>query len=143
MPFDRNPTSDPRRAAGSIAARRPLSTASAAARVSPDARASGTGRSGTTDDRRAAAPRPSLAARELLSNLPDGMLQVTAERFPHVIEALARDWAEPSRMNATIDEFVFDQRGDRSGFPLEVMLELSELRARYERWVGPRSQRGR
>ncbi|RPH42924.1 MAG: hypothetical protein EHM87_15305 [Burkholderiales bacterium] len=143
MPFDRNPTSDPRRAAEPLGTRRSMPTATAAARVTPDGRGPGAGRPGTTDDRKGGAPRRSLAARELLSNLPDGMLQVTAERFPHVIEALARDWAEPARMNATIDEFVFDQRGDRSGFPLEVMLELSELRARYERWVGPRSQRGR
>jgi hypothetical protein len=115
----------------------------AATPVATDGRAASAERPGTTDDRRPAASRPSLAARELLSNLPDGMLQATAERFPHVIDALARAWAEPSRMNATLDEVVFDARGNRSGFPLEVLLELAELRARYARWVGPRTPQGR
>ncbi|MEI7446696.1 MAG: hypothetical protein WCK28_17535, partial [Burkholderiales bacterium] len=84
-------------------------------------------------------PAPSAAARELIGNLPEGMLSSTAAAFPHVIEAIARDWAEPVRMHATLDAFLFDARGDRRGFPPEVVFELAELRARYERWVGPRT----
>lgn len=141
MPASRPPFTEFRRHADAAPAhpQRPEATAPLAA----DGRAKSAERPGTTDDRRPPASRPSLAARELLSNLPDGMLQATAERFPHVIEALARDWAEPSRMNATLDAVVFDARGNRSGFPLGVLLELAELRACYERWVGPRAQRGR
>ncbi len=141
MPASRPPSIESRRHADAASAQpqRP----GAAAALPPDGRATSAERPGTPDNRRQPAPRRSLAARELLSNLPEGMLQVTAERFPHVIEALARDWAEPSRMNATLDEVVFDARGNRSGFPLEVLLELAELRSRYARWVGARAQRGR
>lgn len=93
---------------------------------------------------RVAAPGgPSPAARELIRNLPDGLLHATAARFPHVIEAIARDWADPARLHQTLDTLLFDARGDRGGFPLEVVCELAELRARYERWVGPRVARGR
>jgi hypothetical protein len=139
MPASRPPFTESRPQADAAPAHPQRNGAS----VATDGRATSAERPGTTDDRRPAASRPSLAARELLSNLPEGMLQATAEGFPHVIEALARDWAEPSRMNATLDEVVFDARGNRSGFPLEVLLELAELRACYARWVGPRTQRGR
>ena len=139
MPASRPPFTESRRHAEAA----PAHPQRIGAAVTTDGRAASAERPGTTDDRRPPVSRSSLAARELLSNLPDGMLQATAEGFPHVIEALARDWAEPSRMNATLDEVVFDARGNRSGFPLEVLLELAELRACYARWVGPRTQRGR
>jgi hypothetical protein len=141
MPASRTPSIESRRQSDSAPAQ--PQRAGAGALLATDGRATSTERPGTTDDRRPPASRPSLAARELMSNLPYGMLQATAERFPHVIEALARDWAEPSRMNATLDEVVFDARGNRSGFPSEVLLELAELRACYARWVGPRTQQGR
>ncbi len=141
MPASRPPFIEPPRHAEAAPAH--PQRIGAATAVAADGRAASAERPGTTDDRRPPASHPSMAARELLSNLPDGMLQATSERFPHVIEALARDWAEPSRMNATLDQVVFDARGNRSGFPLEVLLELAELRACYARWVGPRTQQGR
>jgi hypothetical protein len=141
MPTSRPPFTESRRHAVAAAAqpRRP----GAAAPLAADGSATSAGRPGTTNEHRPPASRLSLAARELLSNLPDGMLKATAERFPHVIDALARDWAAPSRMNVTLDKVVFDARGNRSGLPSEVLLELAELRACYARWVGPRAQRGR
>lgn len=141
MPTSRPPFTESRRNADAAAAhpQRP----GAAALLAAGGSATSAGRPGTTDERRPPALRLSLAARELLSNLPHGMLQATAERFPHVIDALARDWAAPSRMNAALDKVVFDARGNRSGLPSEVLLELAELRACYARWVGPRAQRGR
>ena len=93
----------------------------------------------------ASAPAGALPpdVRELLWRLPAGQLERTAARFPHVLEAIARAWATPARMHATLDSLMFDERGGRSGFPIEVLQELGELRACYERWVGPRSTRGR
>lgn len=85
-----------------------------------------------------AAARPSAAVREMLTRLPGDMLQATGQRFPHVLEAIARDWASPSHLHATLDALLYDERGRREGFPSEVLLELAELRERYERWVGPR-----
>ncbi len=85
----------------------------------------------------------SPVARELLQRLPAGQLEQTTARYPHVVETIARAWATPAKMHATLDALVFDERGGRAGFPLAVMAELGELRACYERWVGPRTMRGR
>jgi hypothetical protein len=89
-------------------------------------------------------PAPlSPAARELLRRLGAHTLRHTAARFPHVVEAIARDWADPHRMHATLDALMYDERGGRAGFPPDVLLELAELRDCYERCVAPRTARGR
>jgi hypothetical protein len=86
---------------------------------------------------------PSADVLEMLERLPGGMLRHTAAAFPHVLEAIARDWAQPARLHATIDALVYDLRGGRSGFPAQVLAELAELRRCHERWVGPRTPLGR
>ena len=86
---------------------------------------------------------PAGAAREMLQRLPGGMLAATAARFPHVLDALAAGWPDPATFHATLDRLVYDERGGRAGFPVEVLAELAELRDCYERWVGPRSRVGR
>lgn len=93
--------------------------------------------------RGAPAARPSPAVREMMLRLPANLLRRTAADFPHVLEAIARDWATPDRFHTMLDALVFDDRGGRAGFPPEVLLELAELRACHERWVGPRTTRGR
>jgi hypothetical protein len=93
--------------------------------------------------RRAPSRGPSADALEMLERLPGGMLHHTAAGYPHVLEAIARDWAEPARLHATLDALVFDLRGGRRGFPAEVLAELAELRRCHERWVGPRTPLGR
>jgi hypothetical protein len=82
-------------------------------------------------------PAPSPEVIELLGRLPSDMLRHTAEDYPHVVEAPARDWASPARMHRTLDALMFDTRGGRQGFPLRVLAELATLRTRYARWVGP------
>jgi hypothetical protein len=79
----------------------------------------------------------------MMLRLPAHLLRHTAARFAHVLEPIARDWASPERLHATLDALVFDDRGGRAGFPPEVLTELAELRACHERWVGPRTTRGR
>ena len=79
----------------------------------------------------------------MLARLPSTMLRHTAATFPHVVEQLAQDWANPRRMHATLEALLYDRRGGRQGFPFEVLAELAELRARYERWVGPGAGAGR
>jgi hypothetical protein len=87
--------------------------------------------------------QPSPAARELLRRLGAYALRNTAARFPHVLEAIARDWADPNRMHATLDALMYDERGGRAGFPPDVLLELAAVRDCYERFVAPRTTRGR
>ena len=89
------------------------------------------------------APRPGLsrAAIEMMTRLPHPMLRFTAEHFPHIVDRLAAEWADPARMARAIDDLIYDMRGGRAGFPMDVLSELGVLRERYERWVGPGSQR--
>jgi hypothetical protein len=93
-----------------------------------------------------APPRPtrpalSRAGIEMMSRLPPPMLRYTAEHFPHIVDRLASEWAKPSRMADAIDDLIYDMRGGRAGFPMEVLSELGVLRERYERWVGPARMR--
>lgn len=91
-------------------------------------------------------PQPTRAALsragvEMMSRLPHPMLRYTAEHFPHIVDRLASEWANPSRMASAIDDLIYDMRGGRTGFPMEVLSELGVLRERYERWVGPAGMR--
>jgi len=84
-------------------------------------------------------PRSGLsrAAIEMMTRLPYPMLRYTAEHFPHIVDRLASEWANPTRMAGAIDDLIYDMRGGRAGFPMQVLNELGVLRERYERWVGP------
>jgi hypothetical protein len=87
--------------------------------------------------------RPSRAVRDLLLRLPAGLLDRTAERYPHVLEIVAREWGHGTRLNDALDGLVFDTRGSRVGFPVEVLNELTELRRCHDAWVTPRPHRSR
>jgi len=52
--------------------------------------------------------------------------------FPRIANLLAASWTEPTAFRLRIDELVVDFRGNRQGFPPEVMEELFALRAYYE-----------
>jgi hypothetical protein len=107
-------------------------------------------RDGVTSEASTAAlsapPQPTRAALsragiEMMSRLPHPMLRYTADHFPHIVDRLASEWANPSRMARAIDDLIYDMRGGRAGFPMEVLSELGVLRERYERWVGPARMR--
>ena len=52
--------------------------------------------------------------------------------FPRIANLLAVTWTEPTAFRPYIDELFVDRRGNRQGFPPEVMEELFALRAFYE-----------
>jgi hypothetical protein len=80
----------------------------------------------------------------LLRRLPVLQLELTTIFYPSVLETIARAWAEPAVLRATLDRLIFDARGGRAGFPPEVVLELAELRTHYDlRVVAPRPIEGR
>jgi hypothetical protein len=85
--------------------------------------------------------RSSRAVRELLLRLPAGLLDRTAERYPHVLETVAGEWGHGERFNAALDALVFDTRGGRGGFTVAVLNELTELRRCHDAWVTPRGLR--
>jgi hypothetical protein len=52
--------------------------------------------------------------------------------YPRIANLLAANWTEPASFRPYIDELFVDRRGDRQGFPPEVMEELFALRGYYE-----------
>ncbi len=76
--------------------------------------------------------------RALLKN-PEvaAMLPVVARDFPHVLNNLAAAWGEPVQVNGIFDKLLLSDRDGRQGFPLAVVVELSELRNYYHHRVIP------
>jgi hypothetical protein len=52
--------------------------------------------------------------------------------FPRIANLLAANWTEPTLLRPYIDELFVDRRGNRKGFPPQVMEELFALRGYYE-----------
>ncbi len=76
--------------------------------------------------------------RELLKN-PElaAMLPIVLRDYPHVVNSLAAVWGEPLRVNAIFDKLLLSDRDGRQGFPLAVVVELSELRNYYHQRIIP------
>jgi hypothetical protein len=52
--------------------------------------------------------------------------------FPRIANLMAAMWQDPNSLRAYVDDLLVDKRGDRQGFPLEVLEELFKLRAHYD-----------
>ncbi len=76
--------------------------------------------------------------RELLNNSEVlAMLPTVARDYPHVVNNLAAVWSEPTRVNGIFDKLLLSDRDSRQGFPLAVVVELSELRNYYHQRIIP------
>jgi len=58
--------------------------------------------------------------------------KVLLRTFGRIANALAANWTDPAVFRPYIDDLFVDRRGNRKGFPPEVMEELFALRAYYE-----------
>ncbi|MBW6494684.1 MAG: hypothetical protein K0B16_09060 [Burkholderiaceae bacterium] len=76
--------------------------------------------------------------RELLKS-PEvaAILPLVLRDYQHVINNLAAVWGEPLRVNAIFDKLLLSDRDGRQGFPLAVVVELSELRNYYHQRIIP------
>jgi hypothetical protein len=52
--------------------------------------------------------------------------------FPRIANFMAAAWQNPASLRPYLDELFVDRRGDRKGFPPEVMAELFALRGYFE-----------
>ena len=62
-------------------------------------------------------------------------LALTAAGFPHILNKLAAFAYQPSMMVRTLDQLLIDDRTHRQGFPFDVLIELSNLRELYARFL--------
>jgi hypothetical protein len=53
-------------------------------------------------------------------------------KFPRIANLMAAMWEDPNSLRRYVDDLLVDKRGNRQGFPLEVLRELFKLRAYYD-----------
>ena len=64
-----------------------------------------------------------------------------AAAFPRIVNHMAKLWKTPREMDRYFEELLADTRGNRKGFPLKILMELSTLRDFYKAKAFPPAQR--
>jgi hypothetical protein len=57
--------------------------------------------------------------------------------FPRIVNRMAKLWRAPLQMDRCFEDLLTDSRGNRQGFPLGVLMELSTLKDYYQTKVFP------
>ena len=65
-----------------------------------------------------------------------------AAAFPRIVNRIAVLWRTPRNMDRYFDDLLVDTRGNRKGFPLEILTELITLKDHYQTKVFPAIRRG-
>jgi propanediol dehydratase small subunit len=60
-----------------------------------------------------------------------------AAAFPRIVNRMAKLWKVPREMDRYFEELLADTRGNRKGFPLNILMELSTLKDHYQAKVFP------
>lgn len=72
-------------------------------------------------------------AASWLMSLPESVRPLRlARQFPRIVNTISTEWKRPNVCDKVFDDLTIDHRGNRKGFPLEVMKEISDLKAYYE-----------
>src|SRR5688572_1506915 len=50
--------------------------------------------------------------------------QILSQRYPRIANILAEAWLNPQKFKIRLEEFLYDKRPNRQGFPEEVSAEL-------------------
>ena len=68
-----------------------------------------------------------------VSTLPrDVVPHALLSKFPRIANLLAVLWQDPGSLRRYLDDLLVDKRGNRQGFPLDILRELFALRAYYD-----------
>ena len=54
-----------------------------------------------------------------------------AKKFPRIVNILAKDWADPASFEKRLAEYMINDRDKRQGFPLDVLMDLTNLNAHF------------
>lgn len=60
-----------------------------------------------------------------------------ASLFPRIVNRMAKLWRMPLQMDRCFEDLLTDSRGNRKGFPLGVLMELTALKDYYHTKVFP------
>src|SRR3979409_2750576 len=61
--------------------------------------------------------------------------------FPRIVNRMAKLWKMPREMDRYFEELLADTRGNRKGFSLKILMELSILKDFYKAKAYPTAQR--
>jgi hypothetical protein len=61
-----------------------------------------------------------------------------AAAYPRIVNRMAKLWKTPREMDRYFEDLLSDVRGNRKGFPLNILTELSTLKDFYQVKVFPR-----
>jgi hypothetical protein len=64
-----------------------------------------------------------------------------AAAFPRIVNRMAGLWRSPRQMDGYFEDLLTDTRGNRQGFPLGILMELTTLKDYYQTKVFPPMQR--
>jgi hypothetical protein len=81
-------------------------------------------------------PTMNWASRLPSDTRPNSLLT----KFPRIANLIAVLWQDPNSLRRYVDDLLVDKRGNRQGFPLDVLRELFALRAYYDE-VNPQTSR--
>lgn len=81
----------------------------------------------------------SASARTLMRQLEGKVpLGNVADQYPRLMNRVAELWDQPRELEAYFGELITDSRGNRQGFPFQVLKEVNLLRVFYVTRVHPR-----
>lgn len=89
--------------------------------------------------------RPSTAAVALSPRAIQWLASLDARVRPRIlpglyiriVNSIADRWSEPDLMRSYFDELMVDRRGDRAGFPDDILMELGTLKHYYDKEMFP------
>jgi hypothetical protein len=58
--------------------------------------------------------------------------EALAQLFPRIVNRMAELWKQPAQIERYFEELLIDHRGNRNGFPLKVLIDLSTLKGYYQ-----------
>jgi hypothetical protein len=74
-------------------------------------------------------PKTIKWARSIPSDLRPRALVI---KFPRIANAMADIWSQPRLFNILLCQLMLDDRGERDGFPLDVLQDLANLRVHFD-----------
>jgi len=82
------------------------------------------------------------AGYALLGSIEKGEMPVKlAAAFPRIVNRMAKLWKIPREMDRYFEDLLTDTRGNREGFPLGILMELTALKDYYQSRVFPVQKR--
>lgn len=73
------------------------------------------------------------STRAWMDSLPDNARPLAlAEKYPRIANELSHAWHFRAKFKAKMFAYMIDERGDRQGFPADVVVDLTNLKAHFD-----------